>query len=66
MMEQQMAHRDTFIVRIWRVEGKPEWRGWVQHVHTGDSVPVQSMDELVAFIGRRIGKLTDPVRKGLK
>jgi hypothetical protein len=60
------AHRDAFIVRIWREEGKPEWRGWVQHVRTGDSVSVQSLDELVTFIERRTGKLTDPSRRGLK
>jgi hypothetical protein len=65
-MEQKTAHRDTFIVRIWREEGSPEWKGWVQHVRTGDSAPVHSLDELVAFIECRTGKLTDSGRKGLK
>jgi hypothetical protein len=65
-MEQQIAHRDAFVVRIWREEGRSEWRGWVQHVHTGDSTLVQSLDELVAFIECRTGKLTDLERKGLR
>jgi hypothetical protein len=65
-MEQKTTHRDTFIVRIWREEGSPGWRGRVQHVHTGDSAPVQSLDELVAFIECRTGKLTRQDRKGLK
>ena len=65
-MEKQIAHRDAFIVRIWREEGRPGWRGWVQNVRTGDSAPVQSLDELVAFIEGWTGKLTDPGRKGLK
>jgi hypothetical protein len=65
-MEQQMALRDAFVVRIWREEGRSEWRGWVQHVHTGGSTPVQSLDELVAFIERWTGKLTDLERKGLR
>ena len=65
-MKRQIVHKDAFIVRIWREAGQSAWRGWVQHVHSGDSTPVQSLDELLAFIERRTGKLTDPGRKGLK
>jgi len=65
-MEQQMAHRDAFIVRIWREEDKPEWRGWVQNARTGESAPIRNLDELGAFIERRTAKLTNPGHKGLK
>jgi hypothetical protein len=65
-MEQQIAHRDAFIIRIWREEGRPGWRGWVQHAGAGESAVVRNVDELVAFIERWTGELTGPSRKGLK
>ena len=64
--KQETAHRDSFVVRIWREEGRSEWRGWVQHAGTGESVVVRNVDELVAFIERWTGELTGTGRKGLK
>lgn len=65
-MEKGTTHRDTFIIRIWRDEGKPGWTGRVQHVGTGQTALVQSLDKLLAFIEHQTGKLTDTSHKGLK
>jgi len=65
-MKQQITHRDSFVVRIWREEGRPGWRGWVQHVRSGETALVQSPDELLSFIERRTGKPNGPARRGLK
>jgi hypothetical protein len=66
MMEKRPTRRDTFIVRIWREEGQPGWTGRVQHIGTGEVVLVRSLDKLLTFVERQTGKLTGPVRKGLK
>ena len=58
--------RHSFVVRVWREEGRPEWRGWVQHAGTRESTYVQSLDELLAFIEGRTGTLTDQGRERLK
>ena len=60
------SQRSTFVVRIWREEGQPEWKGWVQHAGTGEFVSVRNLDEMLTFIERRAGRLADPARKGLK
>jgi hypothetical protein len=60
--------RHSFVVRIWQdaYAGQSRWGCWVQHVRSGDSASVQSVDELMAFIKRRTGKLEGPGTKGLK
>ena len=65
-MKKQKKRRDTFILQIWREEGKPGWTGRVQHVATGESALVRSLDKLLAFVERRTGKLTDSDQKGLR
>jgi hypothetical protein len=62
----QTAVRDSFVVRIWRERNKPGWQGWVQHAGTGEWASVRRIDELVAFIERRTGKLSTTTQKGLK
>jgi hypothetical protein len=42
--------RDSFVVRIWREVDHNQWRGWVQHIRTGDELLVGEMDQLLAFI----------------
>ena len=42
--------RDSFVVRIWREVDHNQWRGWVQHIRTGDELLAQEMDQLLAFI----------------
>lgn len=49
----QPAHRDVFIVRIWREGGVPSWQGWVQHTRSGESAGFRSLDELLVFIELR-------------
>lgn len=65
-MEERPKRRDTFILQIWREEGKPDWTGRVQHVGIGESALVRSLDKLLTFVEHRTGKLTDTGRKGLK
>lgn len=48
------AFRESFILRIWREEGQPGWRGWVQHVHSGESALFQNLADLLAFVEQRI------------
>jgi hypothetical protein len=65
-MEKETMHRESFIIRIWRQEGNPGWRGWVQHVRSGESGLVQSREELLAFVEGRTGRLDGSPRKGLR
>jgi hypothetical protein len=58
--------RHSFVVRISREMSNAHWRGWVQHARTGESVPFEDLDKLVAFFEGRTGKLADRVRQGLK
>jgi hypothetical protein len=51
------ADRHSFVIRIWREEGNAGWRGWVEHTRTGETSFVQELDELLAFIECRTGKL---------
>ena len=56
-------HRDTFVLRIWREEedGREQsaWRGWVQHVSSGDQRYLQSTQELIRFIEGYAGELAE-------
>ena len=53
----------SFVVRIWweegltRPNGRPLWRGYVQHAATGRTLVFQSLDELLDFIQAQTGKL---------
>ncbi len=58
-MKAGTVHRHSFVVRIWREQDSAGWRGWVQHAGTGESAYVRNLDELLAFIERRTGGLTD-------
>jgi hypothetical protein len=57
-MKKQKTCRESFVLRFWRQEGSPEWPGRVQHARTGESATVHELGELLAFIERRVGKLT--------
>ncbi len=56
--------RHSFVLRIWREEGRLGWKGWVQHAGTGESLTVQSLDDLLAFIEQRTGALTGMAQRG--
>ena len=62
----RQAQRNSFLVRIWRQPDQDEWRGWVQHIRTGESTFVHSLGELQAFMERWAGELQTPPRQGLR
>jgi hypothetical protein len=62
----KITRRDSFVIRIWQEEGKPGWKGWVQHARSGESSLIRDLGDLLAFIERRLGKLDTTARKGLK
>jgi hypothetical protein len=53
----------AFVVRIWwesgplRLDGRPLWRGRVQHAASGEYVVFQSLGELTRFIQKQTGDL---------
>jgi hypothetical protein len=53
----------AFVVRIWwesgsvRPDGRPLWRGRVQHAASGEYVVFQSLGELMCFIQKQTGDL---------
>jgi len=54
---------NTFVVRIWwepdltRPDGRPLWRGQVQHVSSERAFAFQSLTELLRFIQSQTGDL---------
>ena len=69
-MPSNSKHRSTFVLRIWREEEdgreQPVWRGWVQHISSGDRRYLQSTEELVRFIEGYAGKLDSVPHSHLK
>jgi hypothetical protein len=65
-MDETATRSDSFILRIWREEGSPQWKGWVQHARSGEVGFVQSLADLLAFIERRTGELAGSPREGLR
>lgn len=73
-MSSVRGRHDTFVLRIWweqagaRAQGPFTWRGWVQHVPSGEAAYVQDVAALLAFIEQRTGRLSpgapDPARCG--
>lgn len=53
----------TFVVRVWwekgltQPDGRPLWRGQVQHAASGQSLIFQSLDDLLRFIQAQTGDL---------
>ncbi|RLC85249.1 MAG: hypothetical protein DRI79_11610, partial [Chloroflexi bacterium] len=51
----------SFVVRIWweqgltRPNGRPLWRGYIQHAASGQTLVFQSLDELLRFIQSHTG-----------
>ncbi|MGD8627275.1 MAG: hypothetical protein PVJ34_22255 [Anaerolineae bacterium] len=60
------AGRHSFVVRIWREEGHAGWWGWVQHTRSGDAASFQTLDELLAFVEGRAGRLCSARHRRLK
>ena len=60
------AQRESFIVRIWREKGQPEWQGWVQHVCSGDSASLRDLQDLMSYLERWTAKPTGEEKPGLR
>jgi len=41
-------------------DSQPIWRGWVQHIRSGEATCVQDLEGLLGFIERWTGKLLNP------
>ena len=50
----------TFVVRLWREwsTAGPRWRGWVEHVQSGEEAAFLDLDEMLRFI-RRFAAMAD-------
>jgi hypothetical protein len=59
-MTREITNRHSFILRIWREGGSPEWKGWVQHASSGETIQIRSLAELLTFIERHKGALAPP------
>lgn len=44
----------TFVVRLWQVwtGDAMSWRGWIEHVPSGERAAVQDWQEVEAFVSR--------------
>ena len=62
----QITRREVFIVRIWREESAPTWRGWIQHTGSGEIALFRDLAEILIFIKRQADDLTPVLRDGIK
>jgi hypothetical protein len=60
------AQRGSFIVRIWWEKGQPEWKGWVQHVCSGDSASLQDLQDLMSYLERWTARPAREEKRGLR
>ncbi|RME81752.1 MAG: hypothetical protein D6775_12815 [Caldilineae bacterium] len=54
-MKTQPGRRHSFILRIWQEhaessEEAPLWRGWIQHIGSGESTYLGGFQDLIAFV----------------
>ena len=60
-MRGEHHHRGhSFVLRIWQENDAP-WRGWVQHVSSGDSRYFDTLPQLLSFVESYSGTLVKPV-----
>ena len=56
-----LTQSHSFVLRVWwepgltRPDGRPLWRGYVQHAISGRTLVFQSLDELLRFIQSQTG-----------
>ena len=65
-MNNGQAQRESFIVRIWWEKGQPEWKGWVQHVCSGDSAPLRDLQDLMSYLERWTTRPARKEKRGLR
>jgi hypothetical protein len=61
--EEPGAQAISFVVRIWKQTGPadPEYRGWVEHVQSGQRTSFLGLDQLSSVIAAYMGI---PIRRG--
>lgn len=50
----------AFVLRFWREDGEDDgwmWRGLIQHVATGEAMPVRDVETLLHFVEQWTGRL---------
>ncbi len=55
----------AFVLRLWREDDEADsgiWRGWIQHVGSGEKIFVQNLQDLLDFIERHFGALANAYR----
>lgn len=62
----QPTRRNVFIVRIWREESTPGWRGSVQHAYSGEITLFTNLADLLTFIESQAGDPAPVLRKGIR
>ena len=51
----------AFVLRLWREDDDDDdkiWRGWIQHVGTGEATTIQDGETLLHFIERWTGQIS--------
>ena len=64
-MSGRKSTNQSFILRLWREDDEEDsgiWRGWIQHVGSGEEVFVQSLADFLAFVEQHFGALADANR----
>jgi hypothetical protein len=51
-MANGQVQRESFLVRFWQEQEQPVWKGWVQHVGSGESASLEDVEDLSAFVKR--------------
>lgn len=61
-----LSLRESFIVRIWRDDENPDtWRGQLQHVRSGEAIPIDDIKNLSAYVEAWVQKNAQQ-KNGLK
>ena len=65
-MVRQHAQRESFVVRIWKEQGQQAWKGWVQHIGSGESVFLDDVEDLSTFVERWTTEPVGEQQQGLR
>ena len=60
-MSGRKPSNQAFVLRLWCEDDADEcgiWRGWIQHVGSGEKVFVQTLADFLNFIERHFGDLS--------
>jgi hypothetical protein len=69
-MTERRLPSNSFVLRIWweKRAGRPTWRGWMQHAGSGETLYIECLTDLLAFVETHTGPLaqvpvTEPRQK---